>query len=368
LEKENLDWDQRWWKLQQLVDHSKNVSKGPYDCVVPIRGTPEYFYVLDIVVNKLGLRPLAVSFNSHFNSRVGIMNIDRIREAFDVDFHTYAVGSTTYKKLVRETLYRHSNMRLPFIAGEKTFPLRIATSLRIPLVIWPYHQPTEQVGFHSYTEQPEMSRRDWEEFDLKGLSIDRLLSPETLLSRKDVSDLEYPDQAVLLSRATRGIYLSNFLPWDSRSFSEKMVRGYGALAAENWRTFDTYDRIDDSTYMSIHDVLKEAALGYSRVTDSLSREIRFGRVTKSVALEVEAYCRSEWPREGIETFRNWLGVGKSGFDWLISHLGAGPKVNSSVSLSVNATDFVRGFMANGPSPKTQDGYILYGKGIPHEEV
>jgi hypothetical protein len=70
-EKTELDWNARFLELQRLADHQKHRNRNRhYDCVVPIRGTPEYFYVMDVVKNRLGLNPLAVSYNSQFNSNM----------------------------------------------------------------------------------------------------------------------------------------------------------------------------------------------------------------------------------------------------------------------------------------------------------
>jgi hypothetical protein len=117
--------------------------------VVPVRGTPEYFKVLHIVTQRLGLRPLVVSYNSQFNSDVGIRNLDILRDTFDVDILHYTTNPLVYRKLVREAIVRLGSLRWPFLAGETQLPVRVAVDKRIPLVIWPTHQPTEQVGAHS---------------------------------------------------------------------------------------------------------------------------------------------------------------------------------------------------------------------------
>ena len=148
-EKYTLDWGKRLEILEKEVSNYKREKNSySYDCIVPIRGTPEYFYVLEIVKNKLGLNPLVVSYNSQFNSEVGIRNIDRLREVYDVDILIYSTNPDIYKKMIRESLVQINNMRWPYIAGETSFPVQISIERNIPLIIWPYHQATEQVGMH----------------------------------------------------------------------------------------------------------------------------------------------------------------------------------------------------------------------------
>ena len=363
-EKFSLDWEARFRQLQRLVERHKRKNRNPdYDCVVPIRGTPEYFYVLDIVKNRLGLNPLAVSYNSQFNSDVGIQNLDRIRDSFDVDILIYASNAAIYKKLIRESMTRFSNMRWPYIAGETGFPVQIAVERAISLIVWPYHQATEQVGMHSYTEAPEMTRRNRAEFDLLGFEPEELTSSETLVTRRDVWDLRYaPDKALAKSRVS-GIYLSNFVPWDSRRFSEEMITRFNALGANNPRTFDTYDRIDDMTYMSIHDVLKYYLHGYSRVTDNLCREIRFGRISREDALAVEAFYQAEYPEDAIRMFLDWLGMSYEAFVWFAERLPFFDTHYTTRHLTPRQAALTSSFTANAPAVMEKGVFTIYGKGM-----
>lgn len=364
-EKTTLDWNARFQELEKLVTKLKKKNKNKYyDCVVPIRGTPEHFYVLDVVKNRLKMNPLVVSYNSQFNSEVGIVNLDRIRETFDVDILIYSTNEVIYKKIIRESLVKFSNMRWPYLAGETTFPVQAAVERNIPLVVWPYHQATEQVGMHSYTESPEMSRRYRAQFDLLGVEPEDFTSSETLIKKKDIFDLQYPSDQDLMRTDLRGIYLANYLPWDSRRYSEEMIEKYHALGAQNFRTFDTYDRIDDKTYMTIHDVLKYYQHGYSRVTDNLCREIRFGRISKKNSKPIERYYQQQFPEIEIRRFLDWLGITPEAFKWYVKYLPL-RKAQKFIEPRVNRTMrmFVSSFIQSGFPVQKGENYIIYGKGL-----
>lgn len=363
-EKFDLDWDHRFTLLRNRVEpfRRSNRARG-YDCVVPVRGTPEYFYVLDVIRNRLGLNPLVVCYNSQFNSVHGIRNLDLIRESFDVDLIHYTSNPVIYKKLIRESLVRMDSIRWPFIAGETQFPVQIAVEQRIPLVIWPLHQPTEQAGMHSYTETPEMTRRSRHEFDLMGVEPKDLTNVVTLANSLDVADLHYPEDRRLSAVGVVGIYLANYIPWDSRYFSEEMIARYGARAATNRRTFDTYDRVDDMTYMTIHDVLKYAKLGYSRVTDNLCREIRFNRISREDATVVERYYQAQHPEREIGIFLDWLGFEPMALRWYLDRLPHRmPTADPAVRLTASQKAFIAGFTTHGDVFE-QGEYIIYGKGL-----
>lgn len=363
-EKFSLDWESRFSMLEAKVRSIGKKSKNAYyDCVIPVRGTPEHFYVVDVVKNRLGLNPLIVTYNSQFNSIVGIRNLDRIRENFDVDILNYATNPFVYKKLIRESLVRLTNMRWPYLAGETSFPVQVAVERSIPLIIWPWHQTTEQVGMHSYTETPEMTWRNRTEFDLMGWEPSRFVTAESMIRSEEIEDIEYPLNSDLFRSGVIGIYLGNYLPWDSRAYSEEMIRLYGALASKNPRTFDTYDRIDDMTYMTVHDVLKYSLHGYSRVTDNLCREIRFGRISKEDAKTIEAYFQAEYPKRGIKIFLDWLGMTEDAFSWMVDQTRFGFPPRDKMELSDSQMSFVKGFQVNSEDVMASEEYIIYGKGI-----
>lgn len=361
-EKFSLDWAERRALLDQRVAARSGRRRAhDYDCVVPVRGTPEYFKLLDIVKNELGLNPLVVAYNSQFNSRAGIMNLDLLRDTFNVDLLHYTSNPIIYKKLIRESLARFNSMRWPFLAGETQLPVQVAVEKNIPLIIWPYHQPTEQVGMHSYTEEPEMTRRSRHEFDLLGCEPAELVTVESLIRPSDVEDLAYPADRLLARQNVRGLYLANYLPWDSRRTSEEMIARFGALAARNHRTFDTYDRIDDRTYMTVHDLLKFAKLGYSRVTDNLCREIRFGRIGREDARTIEQHYHAEVPEAEIEIFCAWLGIPVAGYHWFGPQQPGDPAARPALNAAQLA--FVDSFRVNAPPVADGDRYIVYGKGL-----
>ena len=153
------------------------------------------------------------------------------------------------------------------------------------------------------------------------------------------------------------------MPWDTRRYSEEMIQRFGALGAMNHRTFDTYDRIDDMTYMAVHDVLKFYLHGYSRVTDNLCREIRFGRISREDALMVEKCYQAEYPNEEIKVFLDWLGMECSAFEWYAERMPFYGKQPTKSPLNQRQKEFVCSFVANGTSVMNQGNFIVYGKGL-----
>ena len=369
-EKTTLDWNERISLLERLVAPYR-ARKGNYDCVIPIRGTAEYFYVVNVVKNHLGLNPLLVNFNSQFNSTVGVQNLDLIRDTFNCDILIKTQSPQIYRKLMRETLSRFGSVHWPFLAGQTVWPVRVAVQHQIPLIIWPFHQPTEQVGMFSYIEENEMTRRSRHEHDLMCFEAQELVSGESLLRYEDVLTSIYPSDRELAAADVRGIYLSNYLPWDRRGYSEDAVRSFGALAADCPGTFDTYDHVDNLVYMSVHDAIKRRKLKYGRVRDHLCQEIRFGRISRIEALIIEASFTRMFAKTGgypvlNQIFFDWLGINAQAFGWLMDyHFGLDG--NASVDVISERTavqsSCIDSYLRTRPSIGLESKFILIGKGL-----
>lgn len=369
-EKTSLDWHVRFSSLSRLVQPHRE-RKGNYDCVIPIRGTAEYFYVLDVVKNQLGLNPLLVAFNSQFNSTAGIKNLDLIRDIFDCDILLKTQSPQIYRKLMSETLSRFGSVHWPFLAGYTVWPVRVAVQHKIPLVIWPVHQPTEQVGMFSYVDENEMTRRSRHEHDLMGIEAKELATGEALLKDEDILTSMYPSDHELAATGVRGIYLSNYIPWDRRRYSEDSVRRFGALAADCPGTFDTYDHVDNLVYMTVHDTIKRRKLGYGRVRDHLCQEIRFGRITRSNAIAIETYYEKLIAKTNgypllNQLFFDWLGMNAQAFQWLLDyHFGIanGTMISGQTDPFINQPSFFESYLRTSSPIDLERKFILIGKGL-----
>ena len=100
-EKDCLDWDHRWNELLELVKNYRCKQKVKYDCIVPVSGANDSYYILHIVKNKLNLNPLVVTYNKYFNTPIGIKNLANLRTKFDVDVLIQNINPTIVKKITK---------------------------------------------------------------------------------------------------------------------------------------------------------------------------------------------------------------------------------------------------------------------------
>lgn len=75
-------------KLEQEIAAIKKAGKRkPYDCLIGLSGGIDSSYVA-YLVKKLGLRPLAVHFDSGWNSEQAVRNIENIVQKLNIDLFT----------------------------------------------------------------------------------------------------------------------------------------------------------------------------------------------------------------------------------------------------------------------------------------
>jgi N-acetyl sugar amidotransferase len=377
-EKDSLDWAHRWSRLESIVAPYRSKTKAVYDCIVPVSGAQDSYFMVHLVKNLLGLNPLLVAYNKYWNTPLGVRNLANLRVRFNCDILIQNVNPISVKKITKTTLRRLGSIYWHCIAGQTVFPVQTAVRMKIPLIIWGGHQGTEQTGMFSHEHEVEMTRRYRKDHDLMGFEADDLLSNFDLLSEGDVWQYRYPDDDDLNETGIRGIYLSNFVRWDPKAQHEQMIDLYDYQTSHFSRTFDCYDFVDCYNYMNLHDEIKLLKHGYSKVVDHASREIRHGRVSRETALGlVQKHYRSE--AQYVDLFCEWLGVeqrslqlvldlhrnqdiwkrGQSGA-WVMSQQLPWSGVDSDMDLSTNPS-----FIENCHlSREFDDGYITIGKGWP----
>ena len=306
-EKDRLDWEERWQKLVNLVAPYRSQSGRNYDCIVPVTGANDSYYILHLVKNQLKLNPLLVTYNKYFNTPLGIRNLANLRIRFNCDILIQNVNITSVRNITRSTLRKFGSIYWPCIAGQTTFPVQTAVRYKVPLIIWGAHQGLEQVGMFSHEHEVQMTRRYRKDHDLMGHEADDLLSVFDTLKEEDVWQYRYPDDGDINDVGVAAIYLGNYVRWDPKAQHEKMIRDYGYQTTTFKRTFDCYDHVDCFNYMNLHDQLKFYKHGFSKVTDHACREIRHGRLSRAEGLSLVRHYEQA-PVTGFELFNNWLGV------------------------------------------------------------
>jgi N-acetyl sugar amidotransferase len=311
-EKDTLDWPSRLEKLRNLVGTYRSETRRNYDCIVPVSGARDSYFIVDTVKNKLGLNPLLVTYNRHWNTNRGHRNYAYLKTIFDCDAMEMLVDPAKVKRITRYTLEKIGSMYWHVLAGSTVFPVQIAVRFNIPLIIWGAHQGLDQVGMYSHTDEVEMTRKYRKEHDLLGYEAEALVDPAAGISEQDVLPYVYPHDKEIEKTGVRGIYLGNYIRWDSKAQHEEMIARYGYESAPQQRTFDTYNDVNCHHYSGTHDYIKFLKWGYGKITDHASREIRLKRLTREEGIALVQRYQEVEPKD-LDLLLNWLKISRQEF-------------------------------------------------------
>jgi N-acetyl sugar amidotransferase len=316
-EKDILDWRERGGKLGTILNEYRHKSCNNYDCIIPVSGARDSYFIVHTIKNIYKMNPLLVTYNKQYNTDLGIRNLAYLRINFDCDLITQTVNPQTVKKITRATMRKMGSMYWHCLAGQTVFPVQMAVKLKIPLIIWGAHQGVDQVGMFSHLDEVEMTRKYRKEHDLMGYEAEDIVDEFDNVAQEDVIPYLYPDDKELERVGVRGIYLNNYIRWDTKRQHEDMIRLYGYETAVQTRTFDTYNDVDCFNYSDVHDYVKFIKHGYGKVTDHVNREIRLKRLSREEGLLLIKEYRNNGP-QFLNQFLDWIGMTERGFWYVVN--------------------------------------------------
>ncbi len=310
-----VDWEQRAKMFEQVVDSAKAEAQRrglAHDCIIPVSGGKDSHYQVWLLKEKYNLRPLLVTFNHAFNSPSGQRNLENLVERSGCDLIRYTAGLDSVRRIARHMLKTVGDLTWHYHAGIRTLPFQIATKFNIPLIVWGEHGFAELTGIVTLDDFVEFTRWTRKEHDMRGFEAEDLVGKGGIRAQ-DVAPYVYPSDAEIATTEVRGIYLSNYFPWDAKHQAETMIHewGFGPVTYRRERTFNLYAKIEDHAN-DVHDYLKFLKFGYGRATDDASMEIRHGRLTREEGIALVRKYDSVEPST-LEFYCDFLGISRAEF-------------------------------------------------------
>lgn len=93
------DWD------AIVKEVKKNGRNSKYDCIVGVSGGVDSSYLLYLIKEKYGLRPLAVTLDNGWSSEIAVRNIKLMTDVLSVDLETYVIDYEEIKDLIKSFMY-----------------------------------------------------------------------------------------------------------------------------------------------------------------------------------------------------------------------------------------------------------------------
>ena len=383
-EKDKLNWNKRGKMLKDILDSYTTKSGKSYDCIIPVSGARDSYFIVHTIKNVYKKNPLLVTYNKQYNTMMGIINLSYLKTLFGCDLLTLTVDPTIVKKITKCTLQKMGSMYWHCLAGQTVYPVQTAARFKIPLIIWGAHQGCDQVGMFSHTDEVEMTRKYRKDHDLMGYEAEDLIGRD--ITEQDVRPYMYPSDKEIEKVGVRGIYLSNYIRWDSKKQHQDMIKKYGYETSLQQRTFDTYNDVDCFNYSDVHDYIKFLKCGFGKVSDHASREIRLKRLTREQGIDlVKKYQNIKPSKRSLNLFLKWLDISEKDFFKTIDKFRSSVawqkvkgtwKLKDSIVNHANDEDIDKVrlnkkencvFKITKPKQKVSDDkYVLLGKGWVHK--
>jgi N-acetyl sugar amidotransferase len=274
--------EERRRQFVEITDPYRSKDDGDYDCIVPVSGGKDSTYQV-VRLLEHDLNPLCVTATTDSLSDIGRRNLVNIGK-LGIDHIEVNLNPVVRRRLNRLALVEIGDISWPEHVSIFTVPVRVATQLKVPLIVWGENAQKEYGGPAAAQGKNFLDRRWLEEFGgLLGLRVSDLLGIEGI-SKRNLIQYTYPTDEELRSVGVAGIFLGYYFPWDGYQ-NVIIAQGYGfetfphivegSLA--NYENLDNYQT-------GIHDYFKYLKYGLGRATDIANNHIRRGRLSRSDAV------------------------------------------------------------------------------------
>lgn len=308
------EWDRRKQILRKMLEQARSRDGRRHDCVIGVSGGKDSYFQTHYVKNVLGFNPLLVTYHGNNYTPAGERNLQRMSEVFDVDHIIYKPGVNLLKKLNRLGFKIMGDMNWHGHMGISTLPMKTAALHKIPLVIWGEHGYADLCGQFSMNDFVEWSYRNRLEHFGRGYEWNYMVGHEGIRA-SDMVAYQYPSDQEIFDIGLKGIYLSNFVPWDGNANSQLANELYGFEVNDEPfdRTYRHASNLDDMHENGAHDYLKFVKFGYGRCTDHASKDIRAGNMSRARGIELVHHHDPIKPSD-LKRWLEYVGMTETEFD------------------------------------------------------
>ncbi len=299
-----IDWRLRENLLIKLLEKHRR-RDGQFDVIVPASGGKDSGYVAHLLKHKYGMHPLTVTWAPHIFSDIGWKNFQSfIHSGFDNILGT--PNGKVHRKMTKLAFELIGDPFLPFIYGQKNFPIRIAVNYKIPLVMYGENGEVEYGGSGDNEDSPthnldqDMTKHyfsglDPEDLEKKGISKADL-TMYTLPTQKEINDLKIECHFMG--------YYRKWIPQENYYYAQRHT---GFLANPEGRSEGTYSKyasIDDRID-GFHYYLSFIKFGIGRATSDAAHEIRDGHITREEGVSLVQRFDGEFPAKHFAEFLDY---------------------------------------------------------------
>jgi N-acetyl sugar amidotransferase len=308
-------WAERKQRFEEVIDRYRNKDQSNYDCIIPVSGGKDSYYIAYTMKTVYHLNPLLVTYHGNNYLPEGQENLNNMRKSFGLDHLVFGPSIQTLIKLNRLCFKKMGDMNWHAHCGIETYPIQVAVKMKIPLIVWG-ETAWDVSGMHSPDDYVEFSAKSRLEHSMRGYDWYDMIDEKEKIEAKDLLWARYPSDDEIEAVGVRGIYIGNFFKWDPNWHAPKMRSEYGfQLARQPFeRTYRMFSNLDDMHENGVHDYLKYIKFGYGRASDHSSKDIRTGYMTREEGVEMVRKYDHVKPRRDLERWLKYVDMTEEEFD------------------------------------------------------
>ena len=306
-----IDWDARRQEFLKLVEEHRPAA-GYYDCLVPWSGGKDSSTIAHRLKFEFGLNPLLVTFSPLIPNEVGAHNREEMLK-LGFDHLLERPNQNVSRKLARRFFVERGNPKVHWDAGINSFPVQMAVSLKIPLIVYAEHGESEYGG--RVINEDATKFRDFTEVIEHQIGDDPLNWAGDEISEADLAPYVYPDLAQVDDVGVTAIYFGHFFKW-SMYENYKYIRGnidfHTAEGGRTDGTFTNFDSLDDKID-SLYYYMQFIKFGFGRAIRDASRMIQNGHMTREEGLKHVCETDGEFPTTSHTDHLDYLSLNETEF-------------------------------------------------------
>lgn len=317
---DSVDWQARRRQLEGIAEWGRQRRTGPYDCIVGVSGGKDSMRQAMFVREELGLRPLLVccAYPPEQIAERGTRNLSNL-VAKGFDLHFTSPGPRTWKKMLRMGFREHAQWtRASELALYSSMP-RVATAFNIPLIFLG-ENPALAFGAKAGGDGAEANGlRDYD--TLAGASLqpwlDRGIPMEKLFWYRFPSDEDI--ERLSLRMIYLGYFIRDFNDIGNTTFAklQDFMPRQGKDADPAYTgSINPYESVDED-FVHVNQYLKSIKLGFGKVVQQASVQVRYGVIDREKALELVRDYDGRVDRELIDRFCAYLEIPPEEFDAIV---------------------------------------------------
>lgn len=305
-EKKLTDWDARRAELLELIEPYRSTD-GRWDCIVPWSGGKDSSTIAYRLKHELGMNPLLVTFSPLLPNEVGNRNREAlIRLGFD---HLYfRPDQRGHRHLARRFFIERGNPKVAWDAGVNAIPVKMAVSLRVPLIFYAEHGESEYGG--RVLKEESRKIRDLTEVIEHQIGDDPRNWVDDELEPADLNPYVYPEPEEIEAVGVKALYFSYFFRWsmlDNYRFIREEIPFTTHPQGRTPGTFTDFDSLDDKSD-NLYYYLQYIKFGFGRAVRDACRMIQNDQLSRDEGLALARRDDGEFPDEHLDEMLEYLGL------------------------------------------------------------